>query len=231
MSQHTFVVLVDAGNRYFTDATSGYLSRFRHQHFLLFLIAHFHRGTLLMFSDRLAAAVGRLHVADIKTIQAFRAETRRALEIFLRFTHRYWFHDLSDQGQLRTLFDLCRRHLRVDELFSDIRQELQDMSDYLEGEAQRRQNASMIRLTVVTTFGLIGTVSTGFLGMNLFDFADRETGMKVLLFLLIFVPSMVLTLYTVLKSARLWEFLDALSDERKGIREKWRALKRVWRGI
>lgn len=231
VSPHSFLVVADARDRYFTDASSGYLSRFRHQHFLLFLIAHFHRGTLLMFSDQLAAAVGRLHVADLRTIQAFRVETRKALETFLRFTHRYWFQDLSDQAQIRTLFDLCRRHLRLEQLYSDIRQELQDMSHYLEGEAQRRQNASMIRLTVVTTFGLIGTVSTGILGMNLFDLVDHGAGTKLLIFAVVFVPCLALTLYTVLKSARLWEFLDALSDERKGIREKWRALRRVWRGV
>jgi Mg2+ and Co2+ transporter CorA len=36
----------------------------------------------------------------------------------------------------------------------------------------RRQANTVVRLTVVTTFGLIGTVVTGFLGMNLLALAD-----------------------------------------------------------
>ena len=41
------------------------------------------------------------------------------------------------------------------------------MSDYLDSDALRRQANTVVRLTVVTIFGLIGTVVTGFLGMNL----------------------------------------------------------------
>jgi hypothetical protein len=229
VSQHSFVVVGDAKNSFFTDAERGYLARFRHQHFLLFLIAHFHRASLLMFSDRLAAAVSRLNVNDPAVIREFRAETRTALETFLRFTHRYWFSDISDQVQARALFDQCRKHLRLDPLFADIRQELQDMSQYMEGDAQRRQNASMVRLTVVTTFGLIGTVTTGFLGMNLLDWADQPLVMKAVAFTAILVPSTVLTFYTVRKSARLSEFLDAMSDERQGFGYTLAALKRVWK--
>jgi hypothetical protein len=229
VSGHAFVVTGDARNRFFMDAERGYLGRFRHQHFLLYLIAHFHRAALLMFSDRLAAAVSQFDVADAASVRTFRQETRRALETFLRFTHRYWFQEVSGQVQTRALFDLCRRHLGLDRLHAEVRQELEDMSAYLEGESLRRQNASMVRLTVVTTFGLIGTVSTGFIGMNLIDWASEPAVVKVLLFLVVFVPVIALTLYTVQKSARLSDFLDALSDEALGVREKLRALLGVWR--
>ena len=37
-----------------------------------------------------------------------------------------------------------------------------------------------------------------------------------------------MTLYTVVKSRRLSEFLDALSDEQLGWREKMKALRNVW---
>lgn len=229
VSGHTFVVTGDAANPFFIDPERGYLGRFRHQHFLLFLIAHFHRAALLMFSDRLAGAVSQLDVADPRSVRAFRTDTRKALETFLRFTHRYWFHEVGGQAQTRALFAMCREHLGLDRLHADVRQELEDMSAYLEGDAIRRQNASMVRLTVVTTFGLIGTVSTGFLGMNLLDWASLPIWQKVLLFLAVFGPAMLLTLYTVQKSARLSEFLDALSDEAIGPGAKLRALGRVWR--
>ena len=207
------MVTGDVKNRFFVDTERGFLARFRHQHFLLFLIAHFHRAALQMFSDRLAGAVSRLDVSDVVAVQAFRRETRQELEAFLRFTHRYWFPEISDQAQTRDLFALCRRHLGLDRLYEDIRQEVQDMSQYLESEAMRRQNETVVRLTVVTTFGLIGTIVTGFLGMNLFNWSGQEPAIKFLLFLAVVAPVLLLTLYTVKKSRRLSEFLDALADD------------------
>ncbi len=48
--------------------------------------------------------------------------------------------------------------------------------------------------------------------------------------MVIFVPVTFLTLYTVMKSRRLSEFLDALSDEHVSWNSRWRALMRVWFG-
>lgn len=225
---HSFVVTGDAGNAFFVDAERGFLNAFRHQHFLLFLIAHFHKAALLMFSDRLAEAVNRLDVTDPQAVQDFRASTRRALETFLRFTHRYWFHAVSNQDQARDLFALCRRHLGLDELYEDIRQEVQEMSQYLENEATRRQNDSIVRLTVVTAFGLIGTIATGFLGMNLFDHTKFDGATKLAIFVAVLVPTMVLTFYTIAKSQRLFEFLDAIANENKSLGAKLRSFLGIW---
>ena len=226
---HAFVVTGDAKNQFFIDPERGFLNAFRHQHFLLFLIAHFHKATLLMFSDRLAEAVNQLEVHDPQAVRQFRAVTRQALETFLRFTHRYWFHAVSNQDQAHDLFELCRRHLELDQLYEDIRQEVQEMSQYLEAEAARRQNDSIVRLTIVTTFGLIGTVTTGVLGMNLFDHTSFDAATKLGIFTLVLVPTMMLTFYTIAKSQRLFEFLDAIADERKGWRAKLHSLVAVWR--
>jgi len=57
------------------------------------------------------------------------------------------------------------------------------MSHYLDSDSLRRQANTVIRLTVVTTFGLIGTVTTGFLGMNLIAAADQPPLEKLLYFL------------------------------------------------
>lgn len=225
---HAFVVTGDARNEYFVNAEYGLLNSFRHQHFMLFMIAHFHKAALLMFSDRLAEAVNRLDVRDAQAVLAFRAATREALETFLRFTHRYWFHVVSNQDQARDLFDLCRSHLDLDRLYEDVRQEVQEMSQYLENEAMRRQNESVARLTVVTAFGLIGTVATGFLGMNLFDHAAYDPTTKVMIFLAAFVPVLGLTFYTIARSQRLTDFLDALSNEAVGLGGTLKALARVW---
>lgn len=228
-SGRALVVTGDAGNAFFTHLEHGVLARFRHQDFLLFLIAHFHRAALLMFSDRLAEAVGRLDIGDIDAVQAFRRTTRDALETFLRFTHRYWFSEVSDQTEAADLFELCRRHLGVDRLYADIRQEVQDMSQFLESEAMRRQNETIVRLTVVTIFGLIGTVVTGFLGMNLFAYADETPLTKVILFFVVAIPTTVVTFLTVRKSRRLSEFLDAVSDDEWKLFSRLRPFRRAKR--
>ncbi len=168
-SGNTLVVVGDAADGFFMSPEGGMLGRFRHQHFLMFLIAHFQKATLRMFSDRLVAAVSRLDVTSAKANRIFRRDIRNALENFLRFAHRYWFHEISNQAQTRELFDKTRSHLQLDSLYSEVREELQDMGNFLDVEAMRRQNETVVRLTVVTTFGLVGTVTTGFLGMNLLD--------------------------------------------------------------
>jgi Mg2+ and Co2+ transporter CorA len=183
-----------------------------------------------MFSDRLVAAVSRLDIASAKANRIFRRDIRHALENFLRFAHRYWFHEISNQAQTRELFEKTRAHLQLDGLYSEVREELQDMGSFLDVEAMRRQNETVVRLTVVTTFGLVGTVTTGFIGMNIFDWTEQTALWRFVAFMVIFVPVTVLTLYTVMKSRRLSEFLDALSDEQVSWGSKWRALLRVWFG-
>jgi hypothetical protein len=66
--------------------------------------------------------------------------------------------------------------------------------------------------------------------MNLFDWTQEPVWWRVLAFLAVFVPTALLTLYTVVKSRRLSDFLDALSDEAVSWGRRWRALMRVWFG-
>jgi hypothetical protein len=227
---HTLVVVGQAKDRFFMNSDGGFLGRFRHQHFLLFLVAHFHKAALHMFSDRLVGAVSRLDISDPEANRVFRRSIRETLENFLRFEHRYWFHEISNQAQARELFGLARQHLDLDVLYREIREELQDMGNFLEVEAMRRQNETVVRLTVVTTFGLIGTVTTGLFGMNLLAWAEQPLDWRVAVFLAGLVATSALTLYTVVKSRRLSEFLDALSDDQASWRGKARALANVWRG-
>ncbi len=148
-----------------------------------------------MFSDRLVGAVSRLDIISAKANRIFRRDIRNAHENFLRFAHRYWFHDISHQAQVRELFEMMRRHLQLDNLYGEVREELQDMGNFLEAEATRRAEQAVVRLTVVTTFGLVGTVTTGFIGMNLFDWTQEPTWWRVMAFFCIFLPTAFLTLY------------------------------------
>jgi hypothetical protein len=82
----------------------------------------------------------------------------------------------------------------------------------------------------VTILGLIGTMTSGLLGMNIFDFTQATAIEKFSYFVYIFIPVSALTFYTVLKSRRLSLFLDALSNESTGLLYKLTKLKNVWFG-
>ena len=182
-----------------------------------------------MISDRLVDALNRLDVHNAESVKRFKRAIRQQFEIFLRFTHRYWFHEVSDQAQSKALYRLCARHLGTDALFEEVQDEIQEMSDYLDSDSLRRQANTVVRLTWSRRSDLIGTLCTGFLGMNLIDAADSPLLERVLLFLLFLVPSVALILYFIVKSKQLSEFLEALSDERLPAKAKLRTLTDVWR--
>jgi len=228
-SGHAFAMVGDASDPFFVERDAGLLGQFRHQYFLLFLIPHIHKATLLMLSDRMVDALNRLEIADADSVRRFKRTIRQLLEIFLRFTHRYWFHEVSDQPQAKELYRMTEKSLGTDELFDEIRSEIADMSAYLETDTLRRQANTVVRLTVVTAFGLVGTVATGFLGMNLYSLSDLATWQKIAVFVVVFIPVTLLTLYTIVKSKRLSDFLEALSDERLPVRAKIGSFLDVWR--
>jgi hypothetical protein len=212
------------GDPFFCDRETGVLGQFRHQYFLLFLIAHFHRSALLSISDQLAVAMNRLDVADTESVRQFKRSIRQAMEVFLRFTHRYWYHQISNQDLARSLFQRLRRHLDLEVLYEEVRVEMLDMHGYLDSDALRRQANTVLRLTVVTILAMIGTIATGFIGMNVIAAAEEPLIWRIGFFTAVLVVTGALTLFTVAKSKRLADFLDALSDDRVGWRSKWRAL-------
>jgi hypothetical protein len=228
-SGHALVVVGEARSAFFTDGDRGVLAQFRHQHFLLFLIAHFQKAALLMFSERLVEALKRLQVADPTSVRRFKRAIRASFEGFLRFTHRYWFHDIAEQAQTRALFRMTAEHLGIDPLYAEVKERIADMNSYLDADSLRRQANTVVRLTVVTIFGLIGTITTGFLGMNLLAAADSPLAERLAYFAVVFIASTALTMYTMVKSKRLSDFLDAVSDERLSAWAKLRALAAVWR--
>lgn len=210
---------------YFRDAEAGLLGQFRHQYFLVGLIAHFHKAALLMLSDRLITAVSMLNVRDPASQARFRQSIRQTREVFLRFNHRYWFHEVSNQSMARDLFERWGHHLGTDALFHELREELLDMGGYLDSDDARQQGESVLRLTVVTILGLVGTIVTGFLGMNLIDAADESLSYRVLFALLVTLPVTLLALATVRHSRILARWLDIVADDQPiGLRERWQRL-------
>ncbi|MBS0451277.1 MAG: hypothetical protein JSS14_08190 [Proteobacteria bacterium] len=226
---HALIVVGDARSQFYGCRDRGVLAQFRHQHFLLFLIAHFQKASLLMFSDQLVEALKRLDIRSTSSVKRFKRSIRASFERFLRFTHRYWFHEISQQAHVKALSHLCARHLGTDALYEEVRERIGDMNTYLDADSLRRQANTVVRLTVVTLFGLIGTITTGFLGMNLLAEADAPLGRKLAWFFVVGVLTTWLTVYTMIKSKRLSDFIDALSDDRQTLRGKLASFMSVWR--
>lgn len=226
---HAFLMVGDAGRPFFTDPERGILGQFRHQYFLLVLIVHMHKAALLMLNDRMVETVTNLNTDRPDSVRRFRTEIRAHLEKFLRFTHRYWFQEVSDQVQARNVYRILVSHIGTQRLYADIRDELQDMSAYLDSDLLRRQSMTFLRLTVVTTIGLIWTSVTGFLGMNVIAAAGDPLAVKVIYFIATTAAFTAVTLYTLIKSQRLANFLDAITNERLPFRAKCASLLDIWR--
>ena len=97
-SGRVFTMVGDRSPRVFVDRKTD-LEQFRHEYYLLFLISHFHRAALLMLEARLVDAMNRLDISKPDSVRQFRRVIRQTLGIFLRFTQRYWSHEVSDHTQ------------------------------------------------------------------------------------------------------------------------------------
>lgn len=211
---NTLTVVGDVTSDYFCNEVFGVQAQFRRQFMLLFLIAHFHRAALLVFSDRMVDAVNDLDINDVHSQLFFRKRVRNGFESFLRFTHRYWFHELSERPQIQGLFQRSAQFLGNEEKYQDVKEEIRAMSQYLEGDSQRRQSNTLVRLGVVTTFGLIGTAATSFLGMNLLDLTASTLFEKIAYFVSIAIVSALLIFITVANARPLSLFLEHLAEGR-----------------
>jgi hypothetical protein len=226
---NAFLVIGDAASPFFSDSERGVLAQFRHQYFLVFLISHLHRASLLVFSEVLVDAVNDLDIHNEVSVRRFKRRIRANFETFLRFTHRYWFHELSERPHVQAMFRLCSNHLRNDELYVDVRDEIREMSLYLDSDSQRRQSNTVVRLTVITILGLIATVTTGYFGMNIIAFAEGTLGERLLHGLVATGVFTAFVLFAISRSKRLSDFLETLSDEKLGFTAKLRAfLAALW---
>ncbi|CAK0748703.1 conserved hypothetical protein [Gammaproteobacteria bacterium] len=211
---HAFHLVGPARDSFFIDPEIGLLGQFRHQYFLMCLIPHFHKAALHLFSEQLITSISHLDIYQTESLKQFKRDIRKILSAFLRFTHRYWFHEVSNQAQARDLFKMLTDQLGTDQIYRDISDAVREMNQFLESDDLRRQAETVVRLTVVMTLSIIGTITTGFLGMNLLDAVSNSFLEKIALFFIVMIPSAGLTLYTVARSKTLAEFLDVLSNER-----------------
>jgi hypothetical protein len=219
----SFAVITKAGGE-----SEEVLQQFRHQFFQIGLIAHFHKAALLSMSNRFSRAVERLNVRSFESVKTFKRHVRETLEIFLRFNHRYWFHEISNQVQASDFFQRWSHQLGSDSLYAEVREEARDINEYLDADRTRKQTDNAMRLTVVSSCGMVGTIVTGFLGMNLYSHAELSALTKIGIFVLVFIPTTILALYTVILSRRVAAFMEALSSEGLTWKEKFSTFRQIW---
>ncbi|HUL96617.1 MAG TPA: CorA family divalent cation transporter [Usitatibacter sp.] len=201
---------------------------FRHQFYQIGMIVNFHKGALLNLSNRFSIAVERLRVGDYDSVRLFKRSVREALELFLRFNHRYWFTEISHQVLADDFYTRWSGELRTDKIYNEVREEARDINEYLDADRTRRFSNNAQRLTVVSACGMVGTVVTGFLGMNLFAHADLGGWEKTAIFVAVFIPTILITGYTVMISHRLANFMEALASESLTWAEKKDAFRQIW---
>lgn len=155
-----------------------YSNHGRRHYFQLALISYFQRTALLTLSERLSTA---LNLAGEDRANFYGACAAIEDDI-LRFTHRYWFEDISAQIQGQEIFDRFRDHLRTralyDQITREVRQANEAHSAYEQAQIAHHQSriaeeqlridrgTKMLNRTVFV--GLIASTATGFLGMNVF---------------------------------------------------------------
>jgi Mg2+ and Co2+ transporter CorA len=104
--------------------------------------------------------------------------------------------------------------LRNEALYNVLRTELFDAVQYLDSDILRRQSASMHRLTVVTILGLIGSIATGYLGMNLIASENSPLADKIVIFFITLGLVATLAFLTIAWSGRITRLFDWISGER-----------------
>ena len=112
--------------------------------------------------------------------------------------------------------------------------EVPPVSEFAMQSAAPRRGArilceALIRQGVDTIFGLIGTIASGLLGMNIIAEAERPAGVRLLIFLIFLGSTVALTVVTVAQSKRLADILDVMSDARLTWSSKWKAMRAAWR--
>jgi hypothetical protein len=130
-SGYAFVVVGQDDPQFFTNGESGILSHFRHHYLQMGLVAHMHRASLLVFSQRLSAAVDKMRghersYAQVRTLQQDIAD----------FVAHFWFTEVSNQQQPRELFEWWSNLLGNRELYDRVLQECGFVAEVLQGKQE-----------------------------------------------------------------------------------------------
>ncbi len=141
---------------------------FMTRYYLMALIAHFYRATLLDFAERTALVSkrifrdwedGKLSKGNVRIASDLRAE-------FLHFSNYYFFDELSNKQEEFEHFTMHCRTLRVQATKNDIDDEIEKLDTLLQSYAASRNTEAVNRLAILSLIIGAGAILTGYFGMN-----------------------------------------------------------------
>jgi hypothetical protein len=164
-----FVWAGNSTDNYFKSETSGAFAIFRQIYLRMALLAHLQKAALTVIITKLAELSSRDY--DQAAPPDF-GNKKQQIDLlyreFIEFTQVYWFDEVSPQLQGVELFNMWQKHLYTRELYTNVRQQLQDLTALVNVSEQGKQTAATIKLTRYALFvGILG-FSVGFFGMNFF---------------------------------------------------------------
>ncbi len=156
---------------------------FRRHYFQMALLVNMELASLLVVSSRISDAVGLIDqdvsrlwrkARSTGTQEAFRHNLRQIQRDFLNFVHRYRSTSVSNQIQPSELYGRWRDSLRLDDLFDDVKGELDAAFQFNTGEDQLGLAQAGTRLAGVAA--LLGSVG---LGLTFLQVGNTFSGLLV----------------------------------------------------
>lgn len=146
-------------NSFFNEPMAGAPRIFETCYVPMAIVAVSQKTALLIASDRLAQH--GVASSPSRTPPISLAEQRQFVETFyadfVRFTQGLWQDEVTPQIQGMELFDQWRKHLRLQPLYNEVRQELQDMKAWVDQRSGTQLNDEIAKLTKIAA--LIGGAS------------------------------------------------------------------------
>ena len=140
-------------------------NHFRRQYFQFGLLNTLELCALVSYSSWISQAIGR-HPPTQRP-KAFERLMVKIEGEFQNFVHRYRFTGVTNQMQGRELQKIWRRHLELDAIFDDVREELRTASEFLVSDDQQTRALADSRLNrIAALFAVLGLPMALF-GMNL----------------------------------------------------------------
>ena len=93
---------------------------------------------------------------------------------FMAFTQTYWFAEITPQEQGIELYDLYRRHLRLQAHYDANRQAIQDIVEHIDTRQSERLNRIAQLFAVFGIALAILSLAVGLLGINTFQLEDNH---------------------------------------------------------
>jgi len=148
---------------------------FMSRYYLTVIVALFYRATLLDFSER-TALVSRQLYKRTGTRQIVEADIRlvsRLMADFQHFSNYWYFSELANKDEEIEHFQMQCDAYRLTGMKTEVEQEIEKMSDFLERVFQQRNTDSINRLAMLSMILGGGAMITGYFGMNFGGLFDK----------------------------------------------------------